>query len=489
MIREKAQNLLNLLKQGKGSATIFGSSYYDEEVLKIIEIATNECKSTVMKKDGTSKRYESDTYIHNIREIIQQLLTDKNTIKNSLVSTLTRIPGRDIPGIMTPIKIDKKVNEKGLPYVEIDKPFPENFKQIISGEIDREALTKKVIKPYIARIIRQNKQLSKKHFFSRIFSPFNRKEITNEELIMRFEEYLRQNTDLEEEKISNTAKYFVNNLLGNPSIIQDLINDETQGSSLEVVGEKNKQGYSGMLQNMSNNLFDILNSGSIPNPNDGLREIEDVYANLVGQLQALSIDPEMETGKIEEQIKNINRNINRGRQEYYSEENGYRTVDVGFRGKDAGLLKTPYVPRAMQLYSEHVAELLQKSDQMSEEEYIKEVAKLHFRFIQIHPFPDGNGRTARAISNMLLLEKNMTAVFPKQNKSEYINQMSRVRGVANNEYIKGLYTDQTICDALENERAYLLEEYIGMTCLGKNDLYKDRQITAELPVIDTERVD
>ena len=32
MIREKAQDLLNLLKQGKGSATIFGSSYYDDEI-------------------------------------------------------------------------------------------------------------------------------------------------------------------------------------------------------------------------------------------------------------------------------------------------------------------------------------------------------------------------------------------------------------------------------------------------------------------------
>lgn len=489
MIREKAQDLLNLLKKGKGSATIFGSSYYDEEILKIIEIVTNECKSTVTRKDGTSKRYESDIAIHNIREIIQQLLTDKNTIKNSLVSTLTRIPGRDIPGIMTHIKIDKKVNEKGLPYIEIDKPFPENFKQIISGEIDREALMNAVIKPYVAGIIRENKILSKKHFFSRIFSPFNRKEISNEELIMRFKEYLKQNTELDEEKISNTAKYFVYNLLGNPSIVQDLINDEIQGNSLEVIGAKNKRGYSGMLENMSKNLFDILNSGSILNPNEGLKEIEDIYANMVGQLEALSAEPEKEPEKIEEQIKRINRYTNRHKQQYYG-TNDYKIVDVGLNGKDVDFTKTEYVSKAMELYSEEVSKLLGRSEELTEEEYIREVTKLHFRFIQIHPFPEGNGRTARAISNMLLLEKGLVAVFDKENKEEYLKDMEGVRRIVDKEYIEALYTDHSVCERLEKERDYYkLEEYIGMTCLGKNDLYKDRQITTELPVIDVERVE
>jgi hypothetical protein len=152
------------------------------------------------------------------------------------------MPERDMPGIMIPVKVDKKVNEKGLPYIEIDKPFPDKFKQIINGEINREELNKLVIKPYVARIIRDNKQLSKKHFFSKIFNPLNRREITNAELIRRLEEYLRKNTDLNEEKISNMARYFVNNLLENQSVVQELIDDEIHGSSLEIVGKKNKKG-------------------------------------------------------------------------------------------------------------------------------------------------------------------------------------------------------------------------------------------------------
>ena len=484
MIREKSKELLNLLKEGKGSATIFGSSYYDDETLQIIEIATNECKSTVIREDGTSKRYESDTNIHYIKEIIQQLLTDKNIIKNSLVSKLTRIPGRDIAGITVPINISKKIKENGIPYIKINKPLPDNLSQIISNEKGREEFLKTIIKPYVARLAKKESELSKRHFLSRIFSPLNRKEINDVEIETRIEEYLRKNTDLEEEKIHNTSSYLTYNIFGNESIMQDVINDEIQGNSLEIVGEKRKVGYNGMLQNMSNNLLDILNA--IPNPNNGLKEIEDVYANLVGQLEALSVEPEMEPEKIEEQIKNINRNINRHRQEYY-ENSGYRNINVGLSGLDAGLLRKEHVPQAMQLYSEEIAKLLEQSKEIPEEQYIKEISKLHFRFIQIHPFPDGNGRTARAISNMLLLEKNMTAVFTKQNKDEYIKQMGGLRaGVANEEYIKGLYTDQAICDKFEEEKVYKLEEYIGMKCLGKSELYNDRNITEELPIIEKE---
>lgn len=477
MIREKAKDLLTRLKQGSGSATLFGSSYYDEETLKIINVITNECKSKLMKEDGTIKKYESNIFIHNVEEIVMQLLSDKNSVKNSLVSTLTSVEERNIPGIMQEAKVKKKVNEKGIPYIDIDKPLPDNFKEIISGQINREELEREVIKPYIARVCKKEKQLSKRHFISRIFNPLNRREVTNSELISRFEDFLRKNTDVQEEKIQNMSRYFVFNILEMSDIEQEIVENEILGNSVSQRGKRN--GYNEMIQNMSNDLLDILNI--IPNPNDSLEEIKDIYANTVGQLEALSLEPQRDPELLEEQIKNINRNINRHRQEYYA-ANGYRTVDVGFRGKDVGLLRQQYVPKAMKLYSEKLAELLKESEQMSEEQYIKEVSKLHFRFVQIHPFPDGNGRTARAISNMLLLEKNIPATFTKMNKTEYINQMNTVRGLMDiKRYTEGLYTDHSICDEMEDKSTYKLEEFIGMKCLDKSELYADRNITAELP--------
>lgn len=476
MIREKAKDILTKLKQGTGSATIFGSSYYDEETLKIIEIITNQCKAKLIEKDGTIKKYESNILIQNVEEIVMQLLTDKNSIKNSLICILTRNEERNIPGITKEVKIEKKVNEKGIPYIDIENPLPDNFHEILSGQINREELERKVIKPYLARVCKNQKQLSKRHFISRIFSPLNRREVTNSELINRFEDYLRKNTDLSEEKIHNMSIYFVLNILEKSNIEQELVNTEVQGKSISQKSKKN--GYNEMIQNMSNELFEILNI--IPNPNDSLKEIQDIYANTVGQLEALSIEPSRNPEILEEQIKNINRNINRHRQQYYG-DNSYKNVPVGLAGKDAQFTSVEHVQKAMQLYSESIVKILEQSSEMSEEEYIKQVAKLHFRFIQIHPFPEGNGRTARAISNMLLLEKDMAAVFEKESKQEYIKDMDGLRRIVDKKYIEGLYTDHSICDSLESERDYYkLEEYIGMKCLDKSELYADRNITVDL---------
>ena len=473
MIREKAKDLLTKLKQGKGSATIFGSSYYDEETQKIIEVITNENKAAIVEKDGAIKKYESDIYISDVRGIIEQLLTDKNSIRNSLVCKLTRVPGRNIPGIMEEIVVVKKVNERGIPYIDIEKPLPDNYHEIISGQINRDELERQVIKPYIARVCKDDKRLSKRHFISRIFNPLNRREVTEPELINRLENYLRANTDLPEKQIKTMSRYFVFNILG--SLEQEIVNKEIQGNSPSE--RKKRNGYNDMIQNMSNSLFTILNK--LSNPNDGLEEIKDIYANTVGQLEALSAEPQREPELIEEQIKNINRNINRHRQEYYGSV-GYRTVDVGLDDKDVGFTRVQHVEKAMKLYSESIATLLEQAERMSEQEYIKEVAKLHFRFVQIHPFPEGNGRTGRAISNMLLLEKGLVAVFDKKDKTEYNRQMNRVRGVTETRYLEGLYTDQAVCSELEEEYAYLLEEHIGMKCLKKEELYNERGITEKL---------
>ena len=81
-----------------------------------------------------------------------------------------------------------------------------------------------------------------------------------------------------------------------------------------------------------------------------------------------------------------------------------------------------------------------------------------------------------------ILSYYLIQIFKKEGKSEYLGDMKVFRGIVDTEYIEALYTDHSICDSLENERDYhKLEEYIGMQCLGKTDLYRDRQITEELP--------
>ena len=473
---EKARSLYESLKNGKGLATLFGISYYDDEIREIIEVLTNECKATYVDKNGIKKRHESDIDIKTVREIVEQLLCDKGEIKNTLVAKLTN--QRGVPGITKAMKIEKRVSENGLPYLEMDKPFPDNCTSILLGENNKEELIQNVIKPYVARLSKQTPQLSKKHFFSRIFNPLSRKEITDNELLNRYSQYLRSNTDLSDDKIENMSKYFIYNILGNNKIMQTLIDDEVQGTSLEVIGEKKSRGYNGMLSNISNNLFDIL--GTFENPNNGLEEIKDIYANITGQLKALGTEFEKEPEKIEEQIISINRNINRKRQEYYY-ENGYRSINVGVKERDVGFVNFRDVPQAMKLYAEQCSELIENADNMNKEEYIRQVAKMHFRFIHIHPFPDGNGRTARAISNIFLAKKNMCAVFDKETKGDYAKRVAWLDKDDITKYKNALCNDEKVCDEIENKTIYKLEEYIGIETLGEEELYKDRNITGELP--------
>ncbi len=64
------------------------------------------------------------------------------------------------------------------------------------------------------------------------------------------------------------------------------------------------------------------------------------------------------------------------------------------------------------------------SKDLSNDDILKNVAKFHAQFIKIHPFRDGNGRTARLLSNYLLLTFNQPIVsIPIENKADYINAL------------------------------------------------------------------
>ena len=79
-------------------------------------------------------------------------------------------------------------------------------------------------------------------------------------------------------------------------------------------------------------------------------------------------------------------------------------------------------------------------------------ALAHYKLVTIHPFVDGNGRTARLLMNLLLLQQGYPlAIIKKEKRSEYIAAIETARQQNN---MTAFYA--VIIDALE----YVLDAYL-----------------------------
>ena len=117
-------------------------------------------------------------------------------------------------------------------------------------------------------------------------------------------------------------------------------------------------------------------------------------------------------------------------------------------------VKCSDIEKAMNNLCIMIKVLLENKDNIPADKYIKEVIRIEYRYLRIHPYSNANGRTARAIVNILLQSKNMLAIFRKENREEYLEWVRDAhRVLKDNEerYIKGLVENPMDCVDLENE--------------------------------------
>ena len=107
------------------------------------------------------------------------------------------------------------------------------------------------------------------------------------------------------------------------------------------------------------------------------------------------------------------------------------------------------VPQAMQLLAKELHSLVNSSSSLTDEEYIRQATGLMYRFIVIHPFPDSNGRTSRALLNTVLLDRDLFVSFTKEDKKEYIVALNQTNSTIGNEYLSLLNTNSA--EALQAE--------------------------------------
>lgn len=81
-------------------------------------------------------------------------------------------------------------------------------------------------------------------------------------------------------------------------------------------------------------------------------------------------------------------------------------------------------------------------------EYIDHCVELKCKLIEIHPFVDGNGRTCRALVNLLFGKVNLPPIYVKMaEKEEYIEAMDRAIRLKDSTSIKKFYYYK-ICDSI-----------------------------------------
>lgn len=109
----------------------------------------------------------------------------------------------------------------------------------------------------------------------------------------------------------------------------------------------------------------------------------------------------------------------------------YRTVPVIVTGVQYQFPLPPDIPKLMQQFITSLETLLPNSHPV---EY---AALAHLNFVLIHPFIDGNGRTARLLLNLVLLQQGyVVTIIPPVTRREYLESLRSANNGDNEPFIR-----------------------------------------------------
>jgi cell filamentation protein len=95
-----------------------------------------------------------------------------------------------------------------------------------------------------------------------------------------------------------------------------------------------------------------------------------------------------------------------------------------------------FLPAAMKSFEEETLSNLVNKYQ-GKNELIRDIAKVHAELLFIHPFREGNGRTARILANLMSRKQGHDALnFELITENEFDDYVSAVQLAANKDYAK-----------------------------------------------------
>jgi len=118
----------------------------------------------------------------------------------------------------------------------------------------------------------------------------------------------------------------------------------------------------------------------------------------------------------------------------YSFAGKYRDVNMSKGGFPFAAAK--FLPETMAEFEKEMLSKL-KNKYESKDDLIKDVAIVHGELLFIHPFREGNGRTARLLANLMIRKAGYESLkFERVGKKEFEEYVKAVQNCANKDYAK-----------------------------------------------------
>jgi len=111
----------------------------------------------------------------------------------------------------------------------------------------------------------------------------------------------------------------------------------------------------------------------------------------------------------------------------------YRQVDIDkagkYRDKQVIITGTEFIPPSPQKVPDLMKKFADDIPELKSKHHpVEFAALLHLNLVTIHPFSDGNGRTARLLMNLALLQAGyITTIIPPVMRNDYIYSLKRAQ--------------------------------------------------------------
>lgn len=473
MIKDVALEILNLIKENEGLNKYELYTKPNIQVQKIIELILGESKCSMIDNNGNYTRFGSSIDIRIIKNIIKIYISNAKEIPPEIVSmALTK---EEILGPFIKLDIQKNYNNQYNKYeIKLQKIFPDDFDlNIFKENIQiRAEFIDNIITPYVKNIIFENDVLMSKSPIGAFIGKKMWVKKEDNELVHDLVTILKKVCECDEVLIENIANYIIINIMNNKSFKSDLINETINATELQKLG-KIYSGINGLVENMIGKTIKMLELKDIPF--EEYETIENTFYIVVSVLKSLSTSfDNLNESEILAGIEKVNADFSESCKlgEKYDDVDGtqmcrteglhmadtqiYRTEELHMDeyGNIVEFVKPKLIPIAINNLCKMIKILLKNKEQISIEMYLREVIRIHYRIIRIHPFKESNGETARAIANILLQAKDMIGVFRKEKKKDYeqsIIEANKVIKANETQYIDGLSCDPMWCIQVENE--------------------------------------